>query len=180
MRLIFIFLAMLMVSGFALSGSASAEGSSGHHKEDQQQLVGTIDNLALSEFPYRNWFEKAHTSYIPNESTVEALTSSLKDVQVKAFMGTWCHDSKREVPRLYKILESANFDLSKVSLVALNHEKKTPSGLEQGFNVLRTPTFIFLKDDIEIGRIVETPRESLEKDMLKIVSGQEYKHSYED
>ena len=52
-------------------------------------------------------------------------------------------------------------------------------GLEEGLDIQRTPTFIFFKNGVEIGRIVETPRDSLENDILKIVSGQEYKHSYQ-
>ncbi|NEW80631.1 MAG: thioredoxin, partial [Gelidibacter sp.] len=41
-------------------------------------------------------------------------------------------------------------------------------------------TFIIYKDDKEIGRFVEYPRESVEADLLKIVSGLPYKHSYEE
>jgi hypothetical protein len=40
------------------------------------------------------------------------------------------------------------------------------------------PTFIFMKDGQELGRIVEYPLESLEKDMAKILSGVDYKHAY--
>ena len=37
----------------------------------------------------------------------------------------------------------------------------------------------FYKDGKEIGRYVEYARVSLEKDILKIVSGLPYKHSYD-
>ena len=117
---------------------------------------------------------------MPNESSVEALAQALVNIEVKAFMGTWCHDSQREVPRFYKIIESSNFDLNNLSLVSLSENKTTPSGLEKGLNIERTPTFIFFKDGVEIGRIVEIPRETLERDMLKIARGQEYNHSYQD
>ena len=35
-----------------------------------------------------------------------------------------------------------------------------------------------MKDDQELGRMVEYPLESLEKDMVKILSGEDYKHAY--
>jgi len=180
MRRINSFLTLLLILSCALSISAYADNTTDQHEKPHEDLVGSIDKLALLEAPYGRWFKKNHSSYSPDKSSIEALAKTLNGIQVKAFMGTWCHDSQREVPRLYKILESSNFDLSNLDLVSLSSDKKTPNGLEEGLNIERTPTFIFLKDGVEIGRIVETPRDSLENDILKIISGQEYKHSYQE
>jgi hypothetical protein len=38
-------------------------------------------------------------------------------------------------------------------------------------NIERVPTFIFLKNKVEAGRIIETPVTSLEQDMLNILTG---------
>ncbi len=179
MRTIVSFLTLVIISSCALSNKARASDAADHHSNSHEHLVGAIEKSLLLEPPHRSWYEKNYSSYSPDKSTIAALEKSLNGVRVKAFMGTWCHDSKREVPRLYKILESAGFDLSNLNLVSLNLDKKTSSGLEEGLNIQRTPTLIFFKDDVEIGRIVETPRGSLENDILKIVSGQEYKHSYQ-
>ena len=94
-------------------------------------------------------------------------------------MGTWCGDSKREVPRFYKILDETNFDQDDFELITVNRRKKTPDNLQEGYNIIRVPTFIFYKDGEEVGRYVEYPRETLEKDILKIVTGEPYKHSYD-
>ena len=53
--------------------------------------------------------------------------------------------------------------------------------LEEGFNILRVPTFIFYKDGKEIGRFVEHAIDgsTIEDDILKIVSGQPYTHPYQ-
>ena len=107
------------------------------------------------------------------------LKEKLKGIKIKGFMGTWCGDSKRETPRFYKILEQANFDFKNLDLVTVNRSKKTPDNLQEGLDIKKVPTFIFYKDGKEIGRFVERVRESLEKDMLKIVSEQNYKHFYD-
>jgi thiol-disulfide isomerase/thioredoxin len=169
-----------MVLSYALAINANADNTTDRHEKPHEDLVGAIDKFALLETPYRSWYKKNYSSYSPDKSSLKALAKTHNGVRVKVFMGTWCHDSQREVPRLFKILESSNFDLSNLNLVALNPAKKTPNGLEKGLNIQRTPTFIFFKDGVEIGRIVETPRDSLENDILKIVSGQEYKHSYQE
>jgi hypothetical protein len=36
-------------------------------------------------------------------------------------------------------------------------------------NIERVPTFIIMNEGIEIGRIIETPEETLEADLLKIL-----------
>jgi thioredoxin-related protein len=63
-------------------------------------------------------------------------------------------------------------------MIVLNRAKETPNNLQEGYNITNVPTFIFYKKGKEIGRFVEFPRETLEKGILKIVSGKPYKHSY--
>ena len=46
-------------------------------------------------------------------------------------------------------------------------------------SIINVPTFIFYKDGEELGRIVEYPIQDLESDMLKILSGQPYRHAYD-
>jgi thiol-disulfide isomerase/thioredoxin len=95
-------------------------------------------------------------------------------------MGTWCGDSKRETPRFFKIMEQADFDFDKnFKLIALNRLKRTPDNLQADYNIIRIPTFIFYRQGKELGRYVEYPRESMEKDILKILEGKPYKHSYD-
>lgn len=176
MRRIYSILTFATILSCTVAIQANADNSAAHH----EHLIGEIDQFALLETPHRSWYTKSYSSYSPDKGSLEALEKGLSGINVKVFMGTWCHDSQREVPRLYKILENSNFDLSNLSLVSLSPNKNTPSGLEVGLNIQRTPTFIFFKGGVEIGRIVETPRDSLENDMLKIISGQEYKHSYQN
>jgi hypothetical protein len=74
----------------------------------------------------------------------------------------------------------ADFNFKNLDLVTVNRFKKTPENLQEGLNILKVPTFIFYKKGKEIGRYVEYARESLEEDMLKIVSGKAYKHAYDN
>ncbi len=143
-------------------------------------LVGKQDREALEQEPYGNWFNANYKSYTVDNITVEKLSPYLKDITIQAFMGTWCSDSKRETPTLYKILDTSNFNYKNLELITVTRSKDTPQGFEKGLDIIRVPTFIFYKDGKEIGRYVEFARETLEKDILAIVSKQPYKHSYED
>ncbi len=149
-------------------------------KDADGNLVGVATKNSFLAAPYATWFNPNYEDYSLNEDVIEKLKPLLNEVTIKAFMGTWCGDSQEQTPVFYKVLDAAEFNYENLEMVAVNEDKKTPDNLQQGLNIERVPTFIFYKNGIEIGRFVEYPRESVEADLLKIVSGESYKHSYED
>ena len=62
----------------------------------------------------------------------------------------------------------------------VSEDKDTPEGLEEGMDIQYVPTIILFKNGEELGRIVESPVETLEKDLLKIAKGEPYEHTYAD
>jgi hypothetical protein len=63
-------------------------------------------------------------------------------------------------------------------MYAMSEEKITPKNFERGWEIFNIPTIIFLKNEIEINRFVEFPKISLESDIIKIIKGEHYTHSY--
>lgn len=88
-----------------------------------------------------------------------------RDVSVLMFFGTWCHDSEREIPRLLKLLEAAGLSETNLSLIALDYRKREPKRRAVKFNVRYTPTAIFMREGVEVGRIIERPNISLHEDI---------------
>ena len=152
----------------------------GQSKEDRNgNLVGFLQKSDFLQGKFKVWFEEEYHEYQPKEKLVKKIKKELEGIDIKIFMGSWCHDSHREIPRYFKLMEAAGFDLKAHSeIVGLTRGKKTPDNLQKGFDVDHTPTFIFYRDGKEIGRYIEQPRQSMEKDFLKILKGKPYKHSY--
>ena len=148
-------------------------------KKEHEILVGTANFDSLQVAPFDNWFNANRASYTPNENTAEQLKPLLEGVRITTYMGTWCKDSKREVPRFVKILDLAKYPVEEVEVITMTRDKSTPQQYEAGMDIINVPTFIFYRDGAELGRIVEFPIEDLETDMLKILSGQPYKHAYD-
>ena len=146
--------------------------------EDTVMLLGKANRKGFQMDAFKSWFNTGYENYKVDSETLEKLKPLLKDATITVFMGTWCEDSQRETPHFYKILDEANFDESKLTLITVSDEKTTPQGFEDGKNITNVPTLIFYKNGKELSRIVEYPIESLEKDMLAILSGKEYKHAY--
>lgn len=146
--------------------------------EESVMLLGKANREGLQMDAFKSWFNPGYTDYKVDSETLEQLKPLLKNVTITIFMGTWCEDSQRETPHFYKILDEAGFDESKLTMITVSEEKTTPQGFEKGKNITNVPTIIFYKNEKELGRIVEYAIESLEKDMLAILSGKEYKHAY--
>lgn len=148
--------------------------------EESVVLLGKADRKGLEMKEFSDWFGPGYESYIPNPEIIESLKPLMKDIEITLFMGTWCEDSHRDVPHLYKILDDLNFDESKLQVYAVSAEKTTPEGYEDGKNIIQVPTVIFYKEGQEQGRIVEYSIYTVEQDMFDILSGKDYKHPYSE
>lgn len=146
--------------------------------DTQNMIVGKFKKEDLQQAPYATWFNKGYDEYTPSPEEIATIKSNISDYEIVGFVGTWCPDSRREIPKFFKILDEAGYDLSKLTMVGVTRNKNTPENLEQGYDMHRVPTFIFLKDGKEVNRFVEYAAESTESDIAKIVSGKEYKNSY--
>ena len=129
-----------------------------------KQHHGSIEIQEL--FSEYSIFKKGYDNYVPSE------LSALKDddIKVVVFFGTWCHDSKRELPKALKIFNLIGMNDENIELIAVDLNKKEPLGRAAKLNLVYTPTLIFFRESKEIGRIIEKPDISLEKDIELIIS----------
>lgn len=151
-------------------------------ENNQTFLVGHIDVAGLNSNSYQNWYSTNHKSYQVNSEIISSTKDELASHKILVFMGTWCGDSKREVPRFIKTLEAADFPMENLKIVAVDRRKgyykKSPAGEEWGLSIKRVPTFIFYKDGKETNRIIESPITTLEADIKAIVTNTEYIPNY--
>jgi hypothetical protein len=145
-------------------------------------LLGKTTRERLAQAPFDTWYTKNFNSYIVDSTTASQVKPLLRNKRFLLFMGTWCGDSRREVPRIYKILDYCRVKPTQIQLVNLNNSdtayKQSPQHEEQGLNIRRVPTLLIFEGQSEVGRVVESPVTSLEKDLLAIVTGQPYEHRY--
>ncbi|PID68476.1 MAG: thiol reductase thioredoxin [Flavobacteriia bacterium] len=146
--------------------------------DDNGYLIGVANKEHFLQEPFITWFSDDFDNYFPDPVVIEEIKPLLDGITIKAFMGTWCGDSRREVPHFYKILTDAGFDFDKLTMVAVDREKTSPRHEEEGLKIYYVPTFIFYKDGVEINRFIEYPQDSLERDILSILKEEGYKNSY--
>ena len=147
-----------------------------------QPLLDEVQLAQLQLEPYKEWFHDGFEAYQTGADAIKNLKSSRKDFTYEIYFGTWCGDSRREVPRFLKMLDDIGVMESRIKLIALDREdgvyKQSPSKYEKDLGIYRVPTFRVLKNGNEVGRIVEYPVESLEADLLSVVEGKAYTPNY--
>jgi hypothetical protein len=145
-------------------------------------LLGNTNRDRLQQPPFGDWFNKNYADYKMDTSTAEQLKPLLKGKQFTIFMGTWCGDSRREVPRIYKILDYCGVKPSQIQLINVSNidtmYKQSPQHEERGQYILRVPDLLVYDNKKEKGRVVESPVASLEKDLLAIAGGNAYTPNY--
>jgi hypothetical protein len=102
---------------------------------------------------------------------IDALKSKLgKGLRIEVYLGLWCPDSQNHVPAFLKILDQVGGPVP----VRYFSVWKKPSPQIRYYadkaRVERIPTFIFFRDEREIGRIVENPKIGLCEDMIAVLS----------
>jgi thiol-disulfide isomerase/thioredoxin len=130
---------------------------------------GWVPREILATPPYAAFHAGYDSAKIAPEF-VPMIRQVREGVEVTIFFGGWCSDSRREVPRFLKLADEAGFPQSSVRLYALDRTKKSDDGLTEKFGIQRIPTFIFMKQGSEIGRITESPATTLEGDVLTILA----------
>ena len=140
-------------------------------KTGQPMLVGITDRTAFERPEFLEWFSTEYFGYEPDEFILSQIKELSDGVNIQIFMGTWCSDSRREVPRFLRILDGLKFERTKLLIVNVNRKMKSPTHDEKNRNIEFVPTFIIYRNGNEIGRIVEFPIITLESDLLSLLLG---------
>lgn len=138
-------------------------------KTGKPMLVGITDRSAFELPDFTEWYNNEYVDYEPDVFLLEQIKGVSDSIDIQIFMGTWCIDSRREVPRFLKIMDKSKFNQNKLQIINVDRKKISPTHEERNKNIEFVPTFVFYKNEIEIGRIVEFPIITLESDLLSIL-----------
>ena len=136
---------------------------------EQKVLIGYCDRTGLEAGEFGTYFLPEDEAYLVNDSLVKLLNKKIDEYKITVVFGSWCSDSQEQLPRFYKILDKTGYIDDRLTLIAVNREKQTEVVDINALNIERVPTFIVYKKGREIGRIVETPENTLEEDLWKII-----------
>lgn len=166
MKIVFFYIILFFVSTLNAQGICKIVTD---EETQKPMLMGSGGVEAFKDTNFSKWFNKEYSNYKINTEDISGLFDDSLDFCISIVAGTWCSDSRREIPRFIKILDTLKYSLSNVNLFFVNREKKGLDNEVDSLSIKLVPTIIFYRDDKELGRITEAPEETLEKDLQKIV-----------
>jgi hypothetical protein len=163
-QLIFFTLLMITFNGFSQNLNTIVTDP----VRNREILIDLVDRNGLRTGEMGVNYADFYDGYEPKVEVIEKLKTLIDDIHITIVLATWCGDSKQQVPAFLKVLDQSGFSNDNLLMIGVDSEKKAQEIDVAVFNISRVPTFIFHRNETEIGRITETPIETLEEDFLKI------------
>jgi thiol-disulfide isomerase/thioredoxin len=124
----------------------------------------------IFDYIYRNPELRANMGlYQPDREVLGKIKENIQGFEVKVFTASWCPDCRVQLPRFLAVLLALEGEDFGLEIIEVDRSKKDGTGMTERWKVMAIPTFIFLKDAKELGRIIERPRGRMEEDILEIL-----------
>src|SRR5262245_26513204 len=160
----------LCITGQVQSQTAAADSQSMEpDKSDDHNFLPLGEMTSAQIIAGSRIFNMRYVDYVPNSDAVQFIHNLQKPVEIKVFWGDWCKESKKYVPAFIKSMEFAENPKITITYFNLSRDKKEPASDIAGWNIVNIPTFIVISNGKEIGRVVETPKDSVEQDLAEIL-----------
>lgn len=134
----------------------------------QVALVGPLTPEAILE-KIPEW-KPYVDAYTPRLDIISRLQAVPEEVRVEIFLGTWCPDCRQHVSAYFKIMDMVRNPLIRTTYTGVPRDRDARGPYIEGKDIERLPTFIIFFRSEEIGRIIETPRHSVEEDLWEILA----------
>ncbi len=141
-------------------------------KRDKEVLIDLVNRDAFLLPLFGEHYQQDYEIYRPDATAIREIAPRLADIIITIVLASWCGDSREQLPRFMKVLDLIGFDFGRLQMIAVDSYKTGRRVDVSPLNIERVPTFIFYRNGAEIGRIIETPLETLEADFLRILKAE--------
>lgn len=166
-----LFTTLFLLITFSLNSISQTQYDvSSDPKNGLKTLKGILTIDLLNTDSAFTWMHSDISWYKPDAACVTNLSAVKDTIQLLVFIGTWCEDSHIIFPQLLKLLNQANFNMKRITLIGVDRNKKTLGSLSDALGITKAPTIIVTKAGKEIGRVEEYGQSGLfDKDLGEIL-----------
>jgi len=138
-------------------------------KSNGEIMIGYCTLVGISDTAFLSAYQKEYDAFKSQKTLLIQMYSLLDGITVTIVMGTWCSDSKEQVPRFMRLFDDLEHSFASPKFICVDRNKKAGDVSLEGLNIIYVPTFIVYYRGRELGRIVETPKTTMDQDFLDIL-----------
>ncbi|MBD3235737.1 MAG: hypothetical protein GF330_03450 [Candidatus Eisenbacteria bacterium] len=132
------------------------------------ELVGELPRAEIeARLP---GFASKVAAYEPSAAALTTLRTIATPTEIVAFFGTWCTACREELPALAKTLDAAHNPHLSLRMVGVDEYLAEPHELLIALEVSDVPTILVRQEGVELGRIVDAPRRSVEAHLAELLA----------
>lgn len=167
MKKIAIFFALLLYGSVHLH--AQKDSTTMLVETNPEILIGKCSRAELQNSEFGESFFEEYRKYNPNTEILAKIKNTIFNSTITIVLGTWCHDSHEQVPGFIRILDEIDYNTNYLKIICLDKNKQAGDIDISALKIEKVPTFIFYEKNKEVGRIIETPANTLELDTYNIL-----------
>jgi len=120
---------LIFIALFSLTTSIFAQEFNNKitdEKTKNEILIGLCNKQGFLETSFTNWFKIEYDAYHPDVEIIKQLKPYADKYKITVIMGTWCSDSRREIPRFFKVMDYAGYSPNSLKIICVDTQKKAP------------------------------------------------------
>jgi hypothetical protein len=138
-------------------------------KSKGNTMIGYCTLEGITDTAFLSAYKREYENFKSNKALINQMYSLLKGISVTIVMGTWCGDTKEQVPRFMRLFDDLEHSFPTPVFICVDREKKAGDVSIESLGIIKVPTFIIYYEGKELGRIIETPKTTLDQDFLDIL-----------
>ena len=138
-------------------------------KSNGEILVGYSTLEGITDTAFLSSYRQEYDRFRSRKEVMNQIYPLLDGITVTIVMGTWCSDSREQVPRFFRLFNDLEHSFADPLIICVDREKKAGDLSLEGMNIIKVPTFIVYYKGTELGRIIETPKTTMDQDFLDIL-----------
>jgi hypothetical protein len=138
-------------------------------KSNGDIIVGYCTLEGITDTAFLSAYRQEYDHFRSAKEVMNQIYPLLDGITVTIVMGTWCSDSREQVPRFFRLFNDLEHSFADPVIICVDREKKAGDLSLDGLNIVKVPTFIVYFKGTELGRIIETPKTTMDQDFLDIL-----------
>jgi len=70
-------------------------------ESSRPMIIGLCNRNAFTDTSFALWFNAEYKNYSIDSSTINLIADDLKEINLTVVLGTWCSDSREQIPRFF-------------------------------------------------------------------------------